>query len=58
MQNFNLNLSAEEMQIIMLCLRGEYDSVEGAADALHDQLANEGFSPFDNTLKATLVYQD
>lgn len=58
MQTFSFELSAAQMQTIMLCLRGEYESVEGDADVLHDQLTNEGFSPFDNKIPAKLVFKD
>lgn len=50
-------LTSENMQIIMLCLRGEYETVAAEADALHDLLVGEGFSAFDNAVPAVLTYK-
>lgn len=55
--NAEFDLTGEEMRIIMLCLRGEYETVEGSADELHDKLVQEGFSAFSDMTSAQLNYK-
>lgn len=54
----SLELSKREMQVLMLCLRGEQESVEGEAGELHNRLVNEGFSAFEESLPAKLTPRD
>lgn len=51
-------LSSKEVETLMLCLRGEYDSVEYRADELHDKLTSLGFSAFDNGVAAVITARD